>query len=79
VLPDHGSFPEMVAATGGGIMFEPHNAADLADQLAKLLQNPDQADELGRAGRKAVTERFHATAMADQTLQLYQQLTAIAS
>jgi glycosyltransferase involved in cell wall biosynthesis len=79
VLPDHGSFPEMLAATGGGIVFEPHNAADLADKLAKLLQNPDQADELGQAGRKVVTERFNATGMADQTRQLYQQLTTTAS
>jgi glycosyltransferase involved in cell wall biosynthesis len=79
VLPNHGSFPEMVAATEGGILFEPHNAADLADKLAKLLQNPTQADDLGKAGRKTVSERFHATAMADKTRQLYQQLTATAS
>jgi glycosyltransferase involved in cell wall biosynthesis len=79
VLPSHGSFPEMVAATGGGILFEPHNAADLADKLAELLQNPGYADELGQSGRKTVAERFHATAMADQTRQLYQQLTATTS
>jgi glycosyltransferase involved in cell wall biosynthesis len=79
VLPNHGSFPEMLAATGGGVLYEPHNTPDLADKFANLLQNPDHADELGKAGRKAVVEQFHATVMANQTRQLYQQLAVAAS
>jgi glycosyltransferase involved in cell wall biosynthesis len=74
VLPDHGSFPEIISASAGGLLFEPHNATDLADKLAEILQNPTFANELGQTGRLAVHEKFHATVMANHTKRLYQQL-----
>ncbi len=74
VLPRHGSFPEIVAETGGGLLFEPHDASDLADKLAELLQNATSASELGQQGQRVVHERYHAAAMAEQTQQLYQRL-----
>jgi glycosyltransferase involved in cell wall biosynthesis len=76
VVPGHGAFPEMVAATGGGLLHEPFNCDDLADKLGNLLANPHQANELGRAGQAAVRSKFHATAMAEETLALYRRLMA---
>jgi glycosyltransferase involved in cell wall biosynthesis len=76
VLPDHGSFPELIADTGGGLLHRPHDPAELAEKLAELLRNPDQAQELGRAGQQAVQDRYHAAAMARQTLELYRRLAA---
>jgi glycosyltransferase involved in cell wall biosynthesis len=75
VVPGHGAFPEMVAGTGGGLLHEPLDCDDLADKLGSLLANPQQASELGRAGQAAVHSRFHATAMAEETLALYRRLT----
>jgi glycosyltransferase involved in cell wall biosynthesis len=75
VLPDHGSFSEMIADTGGGLLFRPHDAADLADKLAALLEDPIRATDLGLAGQKAIADRYHATAMAEQTLALYRRLS----
>lgn len=66
VLPAHGAFPELIAATGGGLLHEPNNPAALADGLAELLSDPDRAARLGQAGRKAVLENFSADAMARQ-------------
>jgi glycosyltransferase involved in cell wall biosynthesis len=74
VLPHHGSFPEIVAATRGGVLFEPHNPQDLTDKLADILQNPGAALELGEKGRLAVHREFHAEKMAEQTKRLYDQL-----
>ena len=74
VLPAHGSFPEMVADTGGGVLFEPHNATDLAAQVTALLDNPELAARLGRAGKQAVFDRYHADKMAERTLELYRRL-----
>ena len=76
VLPDHGSFSEMVADTGGGLLFRPHDAADLADKLAELLQDPIRATQLGLAGQQAIEDRYHAKAMAQQTLELYRRLAS---
>jgi glycosyltransferase involved in cell wall biosynthesis len=71
VLPDHGSFPEMVADTGGGLLHRPHDSADLADKLAELLREPLRATQLGLSGQQAVHDRYHSLAMARQTLDLY--------
>ncbi len=74
VLPDHGGFSEMVADTGGGLLCRPHDADDLADKLAELLCDPIRAAQLGLAGQLAVEDRYHAQAMARQTIELYQRL-----
>jgi glycosyltransferase involved in cell wall biosynthesis len=76
VLPDHGSFSEMVADTGGGLLFRPQDPADLADKLAELLNDPIRATQLGLAGQQAIEDRYHAKAMAEQTLELYRRLAS---
>jgi len=74
VLPGHGSFSEMIADTRGGVLHQPHNAADLADKLAELLRDPERAKQHGAAGHQAIRDRYHAAAMAEKTLDLYRQL-----
>jgi glycosyltransferase involved in cell wall biosynthesis len=74
VLPDHGSFSEMIADTLGGLLCRPHDADDLADKLAELLRDPIRSAQLGLAGQQAIEDRYHATAMARQTLDLYHRL-----
>jgi glycosyltransferase involved in cell wall biosynthesis len=74
VLPDHGSFSEMIADTGGGIWHRPLDAADLADKLAVLLVDPNRAAQLGRTGQQAIHDRYRSASMARQTLDLYRQI-----
>jgi len=74
VLPEHGSFPEIIAETGGGLLCRPHDARDLAEKLGELLTNPALGPEMGRRGRQAVHEVFTAQRMAEETLDLYQRL-----
>jgi glycosyltransferase involved in cell wall biosynthesis len=65
VQPRHAAFPELIDATGGGLLCEPGNAKSLADAIEMLLRNPKQAQELGQRGRQAVIERFGIERMAD--------------
>lgn len=74
VLPDHGSFPEMVADTGGGLLHRPHDANDLAAQLGVLLRDPIRATQHGLAGQQAIEDRYHAKAMAHNTVKLYRRI-----
>ncbi len=74
VVPAHGTYPELIADTGGGLLFEPHNACDLAEKLAELVEDRSRAQQLGLAGRQAIQERYHAEAMAQRTLALYRDL-----
>lgn len=63
VQPRHAAFPELVEATGGGIIAEA-NAAALAAAIEVLLLDPSRARALGEAGRVAVRERFTMERMA---------------
>ncbi|MDH3746516.1 MAG: glycosyltransferase family 4 protein, partial [Acidobacteriota bacterium] len=56
VQPRHGSFPEMIEATGGGLLVEPNSPTDLADGLHRLLADPADRRRRGEAGRRAVEE-----------------------
>ncbi len=76
VLPDHGSFPELVTETGGGLLYPAGDERTLIDRLSTLLTDRPYAHQLGENGRKAVHERFHAEAMAENTLEIYRRLLA---
>ena len=76
VLPRIGAFPELVDATGGGLMCEPNDSADLARRLEELMLAPDRAISLGQAGRSAVERQFHVQRMADEALALYEGVVA---
>jgi glycosyltransferase involved in cell wall biosynthesis len=71
VQPRHGSFPELVEATGGGVLVEPDDPDDLARGLRLLLDDAAHREKLGRRGKEAVFERFHARAMAEATLAVF--------
>jgi glycosyltransferase involved in cell wall biosynthesis len=73
VQPRHGSFPELIEATGGGLLVNPDDPADLAAGLLRLLDNPVERATLAQRGRAAVRERFHAARMAEETINLYRK------
>ena len=73
VQPRHGSFPELIEATGGGLLVRPDDPADLAGALVRLLDNPGERTTLAQRGREAVHARFHAARMADETVSLYRK------
>ncbi|MFO0928437.1 MAG: glycosyltransferase family 4 protein [Gemmataceae bacterium] len=73
VQPRHGAFPELVEATGGGLLVEPGDAAGLAAALHALYRDPARRELHGRAGQAAVRDRFHAGRMAADTAAVYQR------
>jgi glycosyltransferase involved in cell wall biosynthesis len=71
VQPRHGSFPELLESTGGGVLVNPDDPVDLAAALHRLAADPAIADELGRKGREVVHSRFTADRMAEETAAIY--------
>jgi glycosyltransferase involved in cell wall biosynthesis len=70
VQPAHAAFPEILQATGGGLLCDAHDLTALADALESLLLDPARARALGECGRQAVAEQFSAAAMARQVAAL---------
>ena len=79
VQPAHGSFPELIEATGGGMLVPPEDASALAAALRQLLEQPDECRRLGRRGQDAVQQRFDAATMARATLQVYERHLGVAA
>ncbi|HEY0550393.1 MAG TPA: glycosyltransferase family 4 protein, partial [Verrucomicrobiae bacterium] len=70
VQPRHAAFPELIEATGGGVIAEP-NATALAMAIEDLLLNTQRARALGEAGRHAVLQHFNVQRMAEDVLNVY--------
>jgi glycosyltransferase involved in cell wall biosynthesis len=70
VQPRHAAFPELIAATGGGLLCAPGDEQALADAIESLLLDPPRARSLGEAGQKAVREQFSIETMARQMAEL---------
>jgi len=64
VQPAHAAFPELIEATGGGILCKPDDPEALALALEEALAEPARLADMGRCGMQVVRERFTSEAMA---------------
>ncbi|MBK8977237.1 MAG: glycosyltransferase family 4 protein [Planctomycetes bacterium] len=76
VQPRHAAFPEILAATGGGLLCAADDVLSLADRLETVLTDEALAAELAAQGRRSVAERFTAERMASDFVALCRELTA---
>ncbi|MGO9114982.1 MAG: glycosyltransferase family 4 protein [Thermoguttaceae bacterium] len=74
VLPDHGAFSEMVADTGGGLLYDPQRPEALAAALGRMLRDGAFAAECGQRARLAVHERYTSQRESREILALYERL-----
>ncbi|MCC6417711.1 MAG: glycosyltransferase family 4 protein [Gemmataceae bacterium] len=71
VQPAHGSFPELIELTGGGLLVKPEDPHDLAHGLRRLLEDETLRRELGERGKDVVWSRFTAESMARATAEVF--------
>jgi glycosyltransferase involved in cell wall biosynthesis len=74
VLARVGAYPELVEATGGGVLVEPGDAKALAAALEELLRATDRTRAMGERGRRAVLEQFHVERMARTMADCYESI-----
>ena len=67
VQPDHGAFGELLAGTGGGLLFRPGDVGDLAEQLGRLVADAALRHSLGTAGYHGVRETHGPAAVVAAT------------
>ncbi len=74
VQPNVGGFPEFVAATNGGVIYQPNDSRSLAESLASLLRQPDKLSEHAQQGRRAVTDQFSIHNMVTNMTKVYEDV-----
>ncbi len=74
VQPRKGAFPEIIEATGGGILVEPDDPKALMEGLFDLWKNPAKLEEMSQKASEGVRLHFSADKMADRALAVYHSL-----
>jgi glycosyltransferase involved in cell wall biosynthesis len=70
VVPDHGAFPEMLRAVGGGELCRPNDPQHLAEVLAEVLRNREQSKSRALLAQEQILATRSGSAMAAETLAL---------
>lgn len=76
VQPALAAFPEIIDATGGGVVYYPNNASSLATALSDLFSNPEKLIKMSVDGRNAVTKKYNSTTLAQCMVGVYEQVVA---
>lgn len=71
VQPAHGSFPELLEQTGGGVLVPPEDPSALARALCDLLSDDARRRALGDEGRRGVLAHHRDEHMAQRTLDVW--------
>ena len=73
VQPRHGTFPEFIAATGGGVLVEPESPDAIAEGISQLMTDRGYREQLGQQGKEAVHRGLSDDLMAEATLAVYRK------
>jgi glycosyltransferase involved in cell wall biosynthesis len=73
VSPNHGAFPEVIGATGGGVLARSSEPADIADAVYELWRDADRSATLGRQGRERVRREYTLAKMGERVEAIYRE------
>ncbi|MGE0763272.1 MAG: glycosyltransferase family 4 protein [Bdellovibrionales bacterium] len=74
IASDFPAWRELLDGESYGWLVDPNNSQELARVFQEILNHPEEAASRGRAGRRAVIERFNWETEATKILNLYKQL-----
>ncbi|TWU14665.1 GDP-mannose-dependent alpha-(1-6)-phosphatidylinositol monomannoside mannosyltransferase [Symmachiella macrocystis] len=76
VQPRHGAFPELINASGGGLLVDPDDPQALMQGWESLILDPTHRLKLAQAGHTHVHERYGTDALVDDSVRIFQTATA---
>jgi glycosyltransferase involved in cell wall biosynthesis len=74
VQPALGAFPEVINASGGGLIYSPNDAAHLSAVLASLVLDEEKLEALSMAGVEGVKTHFDIHKQAKKMVEVYNQV-----
>lgn len=75
VQPDISAYPEIINASGGGLLYDPDDKNGLANALRTILTDHDLAQQLGKQGYEYAREYFCVERMANDMIAFYEGVT----
>lgn len=74
IASDFPLWRQIVGDVGGGLLVDPTNPAAIAKAISWIMENEDEAAEMGARGRKAVLERYNWAAEEKKLLAMYAEI-----
>ena len=74
IASDFPLWREIVEGVGCGLLVNPLKPEEIADAVVYLLENPEEAEEMGKKGRKAVEEKYNWEMEEKKLLGLYDEI-----
>ncbi len=74
VQPNHGSFPEILELTGGGLLCKPNDPRSLAETIHELLTDESKRAHLASLGRQKVLSEFTMERASGQFMDLLDEV-----
>ncbi|HEY1769789.1 MAG TPA: glycosyltransferase [Chthoniobacterales bacterium] len=74
ITTETGGLPESIRPNCSGVLVAPANAHQLATAIQHMASNRNQAENMGRSGRRYVEERFSFTQQQNKFSELYKWL-----
>lgn len=74
VASDFPLWREIIEQSGCGLLVDPLDPAAIANAMQWIVEHPDEADDMGSNGRRAVLERYNWTQESEKLIALYQRL-----
>jgi len=64
----------IVSETRAGLVFQSGNEHDFAEKITQLFSDPEQSDQMGKNGKRAVREKYNWEATANNLILLYNSI-----
>jgi glycosyltransferase involved in cell wall biosynthesis len=74
IASDFTLWRELIAGNNCGLLVDPLSPAQIAEAIDYLVTHPDDAERMGRNGRKAVLERYNWPTEEKKLLVLYEKI-----
>jgi glycosyltransferase involved in cell wall biosynthesis len=77
IQPPHAAFPEIIEATGGGVMTAGLSKDDLAESIDNLLKDKVRLKQTSDAAIQSVNQSHQSIHMAKRVLEVYRSVLDI--
>ena len=69
-----GGIPEIIEHKGNGMLVEPNNVDELVNGIRYMVNNKEEAKNMGKEGAKMIFEKFNMEVITDKIEEIYEEI-----